>query len=322
MRRDAPSVAVCVPVFNKIEVTVRFLECFQRVRYPNYTIVIADDGSTDGTDRVLAERYPEVVRLKGNGNLWWSGGTNLAVRYAMARDYDYVLTINNDATFHPDFLMHLVRAAEAHPRTIVGSRINFLHRREHIWATGGYMQWRRGMIFELHDQYAHESEVLARYPDVRPVEILTGCGTLVPMGCFREAGLYDERRLPQYHGDSEFVLRAGKHGYEALVAMNAVVYNDAERSVSAHVDNFYDLLFSKRSSLYLRAIIAIYGDYCPRTWIIPSMVFLYARRTYYSLTGHPVIKGCKKFLKRVLGRQAAIDIAEEQFQEAGSRRAA
>ena len=69
----------------------------------------------------LAERYPEVVRLVGNGNLWWSGGTNLGVKYALEHGHDYVLTINNDACVHPDFLTHLVSTAQTHPGSIVGA---------------------------------------------------------------------------------------------------------------------------------------------------------------------------------------------------------
>src|SRR5437588_7973739 len=91
---DYPRVAVVVPVYNKIALTVRFLKSFRKVRYPNYTIVVIDDGSQDGTSEVLKQRFPQVVVLPGDGNLWWSGATNVGVEYALGHDYDFVLTIN------------------------------------------------------------------------------------------------------------------------------------------------------------------------------------------------------------------------------------
>jgi len=72
-----PRVAVVVPVYNKIELTIRFLESFQQITYPNYSMIIVDDGSRDGTAEILRARFPEVIVLKGDGNLWWSGATNL-----------------------------------------------------------------------------------------------------------------------------------------------------------------------------------------------------------------------------------------------------
>src|SRR6516164_5363299 len=92
-----PKVALVVPVHNKIALTIRFLESLRAVSYPKYSVIVVDDGSQDGTSRIVELRFPEVIVLKGHGNLWWSGATNLGVRYALKHGYDYVLTINNDS---------------------------------------------------------------------------------------------------------------------------------------------------------------------------------------------------------------------------------
>ena len=49
--------------------------------------------------------------LQGDGNLWWSGATNLGVRYALEHGFAYVLTINNDSRVSPAFLSELVKTA-------------------------------------------------------------------------------------------------------------------------------------------------------------------------------------------------------------------
>ncbi len=212
-----PKVAVVVPVHGRLPLTIRFLESFRQVAYRNAVVVLIDDRSPDDTADHLARHFPEVKVLQGDGKLWWAGGTNKGVRYALARRFPYVLTINNDAIVHPDFLGRLVETAEAHPGSIVGSRINFLDDPGKVWAIGGYTNWEVHFILNLFDNDVAEEDVLERRSHPWPAEFLTGCGTLVPTGCYRKIGLYDERMCPQYHADSEFTLRAGSNGYRILV---------------------------------------------------------------------------------------------------------
>lgn len=263
-------VAVVIPVRNRLAATVRFLESFRQVSYPAYTLVVVDDGSTDGTGDVLREQFPEVVCLKGDGNLWWARSTNLGVRYALEQGYSHVLTINNDTLVSPDFLTHLVRTSLAHPGCIIGSRINFLSHPRVIWSVGGYMNWQEGIILQLRDHGGQEEEVLASRANPCPVEILTGCGTLVPAECYRRVGLYDAHSCPQYHADSEFILRAGKRGHAALVDLEAVIWNDVTSTCMSRN------LFRRRSPWFWRAILAIHLRYCPRRFLFRSL------RGYYS----------------------------------------
>ena len=272
-----PRVAVVVPVFNKIDLTVRFLESFKNVTYANHTMIIVDDGSTDGTEKTLRESYPHVVTLKGDGTLWWAGGTNLGVRYALAHGFDYVLTINNDTLVSPDFLMRLVNTARANPDSIVGSRINYLEDPTKVWAVGGIVEWSLGVVFQLRWCGIQEGEMLAAETSPSLVAVLTGCGTLIPAQCFEDAGLYDAENYPQYHADSEFVLRAGQHGYRALVDIDALIWNDAKNTSKVKKGTFRSL-FSMRSPYYWRPLVTSHMRYCPREHRFSSL-----RRQYPSM---------------------------------------
>jgi GT2 family glycosyltransferase len=260
-----------VPVFNKLPLTLRFLDSFRNVRYPRHSVVLVDDGSTDGTADAVAARFPEVVLLRGDGNLWWSGGTNLGVRHALDNGYDYVLTINNDTVVHPDFLSRLVATAEANPRSLVGACIKFLDEPEKIWAAGGHMNFASGVILQLRLNGATRAALGPAHPDTFPVDILTGCGALVPAACFREIGLYDERWCPQYHGDSEYTLRAWKHGYRVLVDLRAVVWNEVRNTC------VYKNVFSRRSPWFWRPLTALHLRYCPLRHIPRSMGYYFGR---------------------------------------------
>src|SRR5690606_22170104 len=97
-------------------------------------------------------------------------------------------------------------------------------------------------------------------------ELLTGCGTLIPTSCFREVGLYDARWCPQYHGDSELILRARKSGYEAVVALTAYVWNDVKHG------SVVSSLFSRRSATYWKPHLILFQRYAP--WPNPGRRFV------------------------------------------------
>jgi len=70
---------IVIPVYNRINFTKKCLNSIKQQTYQNYRVVVIDDGSTDGTAALLAEEFPEVHVIQGDGNLWWTAATNLGV---------------------------------------------------------------------------------------------------------------------------------------------------------------------------------------------------------------------------------------------------
>jgi GT2 family glycosyltransferase len=300
-----PSVAVVVPVYGKLPLTIRFLEAFAGVTYPNYRIIIVDDNSPDGTGRHLAGHYPHVTVLRGNGGLWWAGATNKGVRHALRQGFRYVLTINNDSCVHPSFLSHLVETAEANPSSIVGSRIHFLDQPQKVWAAGGFTDWGGSKFFvRLQGHDTRAEDLLARQDSPVQVELLTGCGTLVPADCYRRVGLYAAHLFPQYHADSELALRAGRHGYRILVDLRALVWNDvANTCLAKHI-------LHKRSPYFWLPLLAMHLRYCPWRFLAPSLLGVYGEtvidQLYPPPPGNPdrAFVRVQKRLGRLLRRAA------------------
>jgi GT2 family glycosyltransferase len=233
-------------------------------------MIVVDDASPDGTASRLACDYPDVTVLRGSGDLWWTGATNLGVRHALRRGFDYVLTINNDTCVRPDFLGYLVDMARRHAPCIVGSRIHFLDEPAKVWAAGGYASWGGADLLSLHRRPAGDGP--------EEVELLTGCGTLVPAACYRKIGLYDSHNFPHYHADAEFTLRASRRGYRILVEPRSLVLLDEgtpsrPRSV-----------FRRWSPTYWRPLLAMHLRYCPRRllWLSLRRQFAHHLRQFWA----------------------------------------
>ena len=84
-------------------------------------IIVADNGSTDGTLELLAESYPEVRVLAIGKNIGFCPAGNLAARLTDAR---YLLFLNDDILIQNGAVSTLVEWMDAHPKAgIIGSRL-------------------------------------------------------------------------------------------------------------------------------------------------------------------------------------------------------
>ena len=111
-----PRVSIVLINLNGYADTVDCIESLTRINYPNYEIIVVDNGSSDGSGDRISERYPGLPQLKSLRNLGFSGGCNLGIRDALSRGADYVLLLNNDTVSTADFLSQMVAVAERDPR--------------------------------------------------------------------------------------------------------------------------------------------------------------------------------------------------------------
>ena len=281
MSAEPPLIAAVVPAFNRLEKTRVFVEAFRKQLYPRKLLVICDDGSGDGTGEYLKQQ-PDVITVRGDGSLWWSGGTNAAIRKALEHRPDYLLTINDDSTLDPGYLGALVRDAQAHPGSIMASMILQAQKPERIWGIGAsYLNF--GAALHALDGYgvpvAHARALLS--PTIH-VDTTPGNGVLYPTEVFSATGFFDEKWTPQYHGDTLLVHRAAKAGFVPRVSLNASVLNDIpQEDPSAGIDLFLSL----RSPFYAPAIFKTVDEYEGEEKALDSLARLAA--TYKEHTFFP-----------------------------------
>ena len=105
-------IAVLLTCFNRKEKTLRCLQNLKEQTLPDnvvVTVVLVDDGSTDGTGDAVSKNYPDVNLIRSEGNLFWNQGMRLAWNTALQqRDYDYYLLMNDDTEIYSDAIMRLL----------------------------------------------------------------------------------------------------------------------------------------------------------------------------------------------------------------------
>lgn len=208
---------IVTPVHNRCEETLQCLRSLARSELPGVSvhIIIVDDGSTDGTSEHVGREFPDVQIIPGDGNLWYTAGTNRGIEAAMKREPDYVLAINNDTIFDADCIRYLIECAEANPRSIVGPLLLDREVPHKIFQVAPRWEfWRGGM------RHWHKQTVWTVPDRAFQVELIVGNCVLYPAKAIKEAGLMNERRLVQY-GDAEYTPRMRRMGWQLLIDTRA-----------------------------------------------------------------------------------------------------
>lgn len=210
-------VSVIILNWNGKQHLERCLSSVLRQTYPNFEVILVDNGSTDGSVEFVRERFPEVRIIRNEENLGFAAGNNVAIN---ATQGDYVATLNNDTQVDPDWLEALAKAAEADPKVgMCASKMLFLHQPDIINSTGisldkaGIAWDRRGGERDKGD----ESE---------PIEVFGPCAgaALYRREMLDQVGLFDEDFFA-YLEDVDLAWRARLMGWRCLYAPKAVVYH-------------------------------------------------------------------------------------------------
>ena len=268
---NGPGVALIIPVHNRRDHTLTCLESLERTKSPKFSVILVDDGSSDGTSEEVARRFPDVTILKGDGNLWWAGAVNLGIRHALDRGYHYIGLVNNDNTFAPDFMEQLLGCLQRSGAAAACSRV--INRRNGaLFFGGGILHPLRGLRMKPREEIPHGAPP-------REIAWCGGMGVLFKAEVFRTVGFFDSRKFPQYYADADFSLRLRQRGGHLVYCPAAVVTNDPDSTgISHRSGRLADLgatLFSRRSHLNLVSTWRFYFRHRPLLLflLMPARVF-------------------------------------------------
>ena len=112
--RSWPKVSVVVCSYNGGETLDECLSSLGRLNYPNYEVIVVDDGSKDTTPEIVLRHPCRCLRVE-NGGL--SRARNLGISAASG---EIVAFIDSDAYADPDWLYYLVTKLENQEAAAVG----------------------------------------------------------------------------------------------------------------------------------------------------------------------------------------------------------
>ncbi len=218
------------------------LETLLKQDYPNFEIIVSDNGSTDSSVEFVGRNFPSVRIVENKANLGFSGGNNAGIKAAKG---EYVLLLNNDMVFHrEDCISELVRAAESDKRIgIVGGMFLWAKEPKRIQNVKGAIfpkaipdvSWSKltSIASGIRDEPFEEDR--GQYRELIDINAVNG---LVRREVFDRIGLYDEKFFFTYD-DADFCYRAKQAGYRIVTNPNAKMWHVGAGSVKNSTNPFY-----------------------------------------------------------------------------------
>ena len=238
-------VSIIILNWNGLQDTVECLESLTKITYPNYEIIIVDNGSSDGSVETLRSKFPYIQMIENKINKGFAGGNNQGIKYAVENGAAYLLLLNNDTVVAPDFLNELIKVAEDHPEAgIIGPKI-YYYKSDKIQNVGGKIDFFkfRSPFIEIGRGEIDNNQ----HNKIEEREWFTACCWLAPTEIFSKVSLFDET-LFSYLEDADLCYKVRKAGYRILYCPLASIWHKGGASTGGHLSplSFY---FSTRNEI-------------------------------------------------------------------------
>ncbi|HTE22537.1 MAG TPA: glycosyltransferase family 2 protein [Candidatus Limnocylindria bacterium] len=265
----------------------------------NATIIVVENGSTDGSLEFIRQNYHQVDLVVNQKNLGFAGGVNSGIRRAKQLGADYVALLNNDALVHKDWLKHLATALYEDAELSAAASKLLSGDKKHIDSTGDfYTTW--GLPFNR-----QRGEPASRAISHEGLVFGPCAGAaLYRMAALDDVGLFDEDFFA-YHEDADLHFRLQLAGWQTLYVPQAEAYHQTG-TTSGKIKGFttyqtfknYPLLFWKNVPARLLPVML------PRFTLV--YLFIYCN-SLVSGRGWPATKGLLRMLtllpKKLLERR-------------------
>lgn len=248
---DAVALTVVTVTYSPGSHLDRFLSSLTVATDLPLEVVLADNGSTDGTPEEALARYPGTRLVRNGANLGYGTAVNRAVA-TVAADREYVLVANPDVVWGPGSIDALLEAAARWPHAgTLGPMIRdpdgsvYPSARRLPSLVRGGMHAVVGFVWKTNPwTRSYRQERLE--PGERPVGWLSGSCLLLRRKAFDAVGGFDERYF-MYMEDVDLGDRLGRAGWLNVYVPGSEILHDKghstgrdpARNLRAHHDSAY-----------------------------------------------------------------------------------
>ena len=192
-----------------------------------FEVIYVDNASEDGSVEMVAKEFPEVEIIENQENEGFIKANNRAIRISQGR---YVLLLNSDTLVLDNAIAKMVEFADVHPEAAaVGCKVlnpdRTLQRSCAMFpsilnmllsATYLYKAFPRSKFF------GREMMTWWDFDEIREVETVCGCSSLVRREAINQVGLMDETYF-FYGDDPDWCYRFKKNGWKNLFTPEAEI---------------------------------------------------------------------------------------------------
>lgn len=185
----------------------------------NYTIIVVDNASTDGSFEKIKEAHPDIEVVQSGKNRGFGGGNNYGVDYAHALGLKSIWLLNNDTLVYSDTIGKLRAALAAGEGNLLGCSIYEMSDPSQVQSLGvGRVDFLLGRVS------------LVNTPDqLGAFDYVTGTSLMLLTDVYQRLGGFDETFF-MYWEDTDLSFRAVRGGFRLNVVTDARILHKTSAS--------------------------------------------------------------------------------------------
>ncbi|WP_034641699.1 glycosyltransferase family 2 protein [Desulfovibrio inopinatus] len=262
-------VAIVIISYNTCELLSSCLEAvFAHPPHSDFTVVIVDNASSDGSTEMIQQRFPHVVLLKNTMNMGFAAACNQAFS---AVDCQFYFLLNPDARVMPGSFDACLRLLETEPScAMVGGRIEnpsgTLEPSARAFPTPfTFFLTLSGLAARFPRTLGKHDRLGMAHDAAQRVDWVPGTFACIRSQALERVGTFDERFF-LYYEETDLCRRMNYVGLEVWFLPEATVVHEGGASSKTQTDKVFDtggsqvLSFRLRSQyLYFRKHHGIFG---------------------------------------------------------------
>ncbi len=223
-----PRVFVLVLSYNGKYLLEDSLSSYLHNDYPNFEVIVIDNGSIDGTFDYVKEKFPQAKVLRTENNLGYSGGFNLGLNFAFNdSNADYVLISNNDVKADKKVISELIKVAESDEKIGFVTGKVYYYDRPNILQTVGKkedpIRWNGNHI-------GNREEDKGQYDEISERVFVDDIFILISRKLYKETGGYNTMFFIQAE-EYDWQARAKKLGYKIMYTPHAKLWHKESMTI-------------------------------------------------------------------------------------------
>lgn len=249
MCRSIRLVSIIILNWNNPKDTLECLSSVMKIDYPNFDVIVVDNGSVDDSVEQILKVFPKIVLVQNEKNLGYAEGNNRGICLALEKGADFVFLLNNDTIVDPHILSAFIDAAHSNPKAgVFGAKIYYYHHPTLIWYAGGYVLPSLRCIHEG----CEECDLEKKHETVKETNYVCGCALFIRKEAVKKTGLMDGRFFLLWE-EVDWCWRLRNQGFKSLFVPNAKVWHKISSSFEGgHRSASWTYYYHRNRLLFLK----------------------------------------------------------------------
>jgi len=219
-------------------------------------VIVVDNNSADGSDRMIAERFPKVIFIANATNLGFAKANNQAIARASGR---YILLLNPDTVVQEDTFLKCMGYMDLHPDVgslgvkMIDGKGKFLPESKRALPTpmtAFYKVFGLAALFPRSRRFGKYHLGYLDPEEIHDVDVISGAFMFIRKAALDKTGLLDERFF-MYGEDIDISYRFKQAGYRNVYfPLTTIIHYKGESTRKSSIN--YVIVFYRAMIIFAR----------------------------------------------------------------------